>query len=90
MAKHTGVTIRIGAAYDTVQIDMQGQNPLLFDRAELSKQRVEGTYEERKAAKEALYQLRKQMVDAFVTVQSLKNKRRQRIARKQRDRQHAA
>jgi len=61
MAKHNGITIRMGAAYDEVTVHTK-DGPMKFDRADLNKRKTNGD----KAAKEQLYQLRKGVVDAFV------------------------
>ena len=69
MAKHNGVTIRIGAAYDTVEV-RGARTELLFDRADLNKRKAAGDRE----AKDALYSLRKNILDAFVVQQEMQNK----------------
>jgi hypothetical protein len=70
MAKHKGITVRIGAAYDSVTVHAK-DGDMYFDRAALNKAKMQGN----KAAKEQLYQLRKGVVDAFVLQQELHNAR---------------
>lgn len=72
MAKHNGVTIRMGAAYDDVTVRMSDGKSMHFDRAAMSKRKHEGDHE----AKEQLYTLRKGIVDAFVVQKELKDARK--------------
>lgn len=76
MAHKHSVKIRIGAAYDDVTIQTRN-GPLHFDRAALNQRRQDGkTPEARREAKDALYGLRKGIVDAFVELRSVSKDRR--------------
>lgn len=75
MAKHNGIVIRIGAAYDDVTFKPSGYTA---DRADLHKRKLEGD----KDAKEELYQLRKFIVDAYAIPKPGADRRRQRRAQK--------
>lgn len=78
MAKHNGMTIRIGAAYDQVEVQSNGQRAV-FDR---SKMRKDGKPELQGA-------LRRQVVDVWAKLNEDrskgKNDRASRIAGQKRD-----
>lgn len=79
MAKHTGITIRIGAAYDRVEVLNKAGQGAVYDR---SKMRKDGKPELQGA-------LRRQVVDVWEKLNSDrkdgKQSRAQRIAGQQRD-----
>lgn len=86
MAKHRGMTIRIGAAYDEVQTPAGN-----FDRAAMRKT---GGYsgETYIPGRVLVDRLNKEIVNVYCDVHDLnrdrKDKRAMRIARKQKDRRH--
>lgn len=80
MAKHTGMTIRIGAAYDTVNVTKD----ITFDRAEM-RMHDRNDYLPSKAGKALVDRLNKEVVNAYCDAHDIntpKDDRRRKFGKK--------